>query len=1282
MITLTIIGVTCPWPLRSHGPAPLVGAAGDVRFSRMPSFLLQAWRSWKSGKAVAVVAALALAVGIGSTTAIYTVVNAVMLKPLPYPEGERWVALYRGTFSQPNQWGGSTFPDLEQYQERSHSFDVFGWFRLDDFNLTSPGQPQHISGAAVTPSLAQHIGVNPMMGQWFRNDAGVVVSYALWKRLGGNPGIVGSAVAMNGRSYTVTGVMPPAFRLPVPGPGTEIRSDVWIFLDPHGAGQLRAEGYYFGYARRKPGVSFAQAEADVTGVAAEIARKDPASHPSYTAKLSDLRAGVSIDIKPTLLLLFAAAGILLLITCANVAGVLLARAVARARETATRVALGAAPRQLALQYFAEGLLVSLAGAAAGVLFSAALVRTVVSIAADYIPRADEIAIDWKVLLFAAGMACLASALSSLAPLWQAARTFPNEVLTEGVRTSAGARSRRLSQSLVVGEIALAFTLLAVSGVLIEHLRNLARIRPGFDPDHLLTFELTIAGTRRMDLETQWPHLKRLAEALQAIPGVTSAAFANQLPLNGCCFSTTIYAEGHEANLSQMQRTSFMATSPAYLTTMRIPLRSGRFLNERDAASDHLFVVINQAAASRDWPNQNPVGAYGHLNSTTGDRFQVVGVVGDVKNDGLSSPTVPEIYLPGADVPMNPMLFVVRSPLPVERLIAEVRRAVQAVDPSQPIHDVKTMNEIAQQSLSLERVGSFMTAFFALAALLMTALGIYGVVSYSTRQRTVEIGTRMALGAGRRDVVSLVVSGGLKMAGYGLVFGGIAAALGVWALIRVFEFHDVSFLPFATSIAIVAAIAMSASLFPAWRATLLSPMVAIRNEPESMWQSAYLRFREAMQGATWGGEEIQPDGSLITEFVEASRRAATFREALQSSLSMLCARIGGKSAMLLENVSGTEYRRAAATPEQAVSDLSLPAQGFLLNRLRFYAFPLPFDGGDVDAWQRWAVENRPQYLAEIETLKNTGARLAVSLRTKNDILGVLLLGPPEGREAYSPAETRALYGWAQQLALMVENARLTNRLLEQEKLNRDLALAVEVQRRLLPEQPPDTAGAELAAVSLPARGIGGDYYDFLDAGDHRIGIALADIAGKGIAAALIMAVVQASLRILSTEKNISLPQLAVRMNQFLHRSTKPNSYATFFYAQVDEQSRQLRYVNAGHNPPYLIRSVHVAPGSTSAVEIEELSSGGTVLGLLPQVSYEEAAVDLRPGDVLVAFTDGVTEALNPNDEEFGEERLKNLLRELIHLPAHEMSARISHELRNWIQDAAQYDDLTFIVMKVN
>jgi|SRR5579871_1334983 len=796
----------------------------------MPSFILQAWRSWKSAKAVAVLAALALAIGIGSTAAIYTVVNAVMLKPLPYPQSERWIALYAATFSAPKEFAANQLADLIEYQKRTRSFDVFGWFRPESFNLTAPWQPQYINGAAVTTTLAHNIGVNPMIGQWFRDESGAVISYALWKRLGADAGIVGKAVTMSGRRYTITGVMPPAFRLPIPGPGTETRSDVWVYLEPR---QNVNEAFYFCYARLKPGVSFAQAEADVKSVAVEVAKLDPASHPSYTARLNGLRDGVSRDIRPTLLLLFAAAGLLLLITCANVAGVLLARGVTRARETATRVALGAAPRQLALQYFMEGLYVSLAGAAAGILVSAALVRGVLSIAADYIPRADEIAMDWKVLLFAAATGCLASALSSLAPLWQAARTFPNEVLSEGVRTSAGARSRKLSQLLVVGEIALAFTLLAVSGVLIQRLHELGRIHPGFVADHLLTFELSAADAAHASTEKLWPYQKRLIEALEAAPGITRAAVSNQLPLNGCCLTTTVYPDGREANPREAPGISFMVTSPGYLSTMRIPLVSGRFLNDRDGTGDILPVVINQTAAQRYWPHQNPVGLFGHLGGPKGSRLQVIGVAGDVKNDGLGSATKPEVYLLAAMVAPNPMLFAVRSPLPVARLIPEVRHVVQSVDPTQPIHDLKTMNEIAEESLSLERIGSFMTAFFALAALLMTALGVYGVVSYSVRQRTVEIGTRMAVGAVGRDVLSLILAGGVRMAFYGIASGGLLAGAAAWALIRYAGLPSLGILPFAASTAIVTAIAMGASFFPAWRATLLSPMVAIGNEPESM-----------------------------------------------------------------------------------------------------------------------------------------------------------------------------------------------------------------------------------------------------------------------------------------------------------------------------------------------------------------------------------------------------------------------------------------------------------------
>jgi sigma-B regulation protein RsbU (phosphoserine phosphatase) len=413
--------------------------------------------------------------------------------------------------------------------------------------------------------------------------------------------------------------------------------------------------------------------------------------------------------------------------------------------------------------------------------------------------------------------------------------------------------------------------------------------------------------------------------------------------------------------------------------------------------------------------------------------------------------------------------------------------------------------------------------------------------------------------------------------------------------------------------------------------------------------------------------------LMAEFVDSSRHAESFRQAMQLALAALCEAIGCESAMLLEKSNGRVYRSIARAPDDCRNGCTLPAEGLLVGRLRGYSYPLPLTPGDLDAWGRWAA-GKPEQVAEIESLRAAGATLAVPLLAKNDIAGILLLGP-SARIEYNNAEKRALQSCAGQFALMLENARLTDRMVEQEKLNRDIQLAAEVQKRLFPDKPPAAATVTLAGISLPARSVGGDYYDFLDLGGQRIGIALADVAGKGVAAALIMSVMQASLRILAGEENLSLAALAAKMNRLLHRSTGSSAYATFFYAQIDEQTRQLRYVNAGHNPPCLLR--HARNQS-----IEELPAGGTVIGLFPQSTYEEGVLDFEPGDVLIAFSDGVTEALNPKDEEFGEDRLKNLLRRAAHLPVDEMASMIAGELKAWMDSAMQSDDLTFILVKAN
>jgi predicted permease len=1259
-------------------------AGSYVRESTRENTVLLAhvWRSWKSAKAVALLAIVAFAVGIGAATAIFTVINVVMLKPLPYPEGDRFVALYGARTNEPGRYSSSNVPDLLEYQARTSSFDVFGWFRLRNFNLTAPGEPQYLSGASITPSLARNLGP-PRLGQWFTDERGAVISSSLWARLGSDPDIVGKPITLDDRQLVVTGVMSPDFRFPIFGTTTaRLESDVWVSLDPSGQGQDAKDGFYFSNARRKPGVSLAQAQADVTRAAAEIARLDPASHPMYTAAVVDLRQHTLSDLRSTLLLLFAAAGVLLLIACANVATLLLARSVARSRETAVRVALGAGRGHLASSYLAEATAVSVIGAGAGVAISLVLVRVIAVAGSEYLPDADEIAIDWRVLAFSLGVGFLASALASLAPLWHAIRTPPTAVLTDGVRASAGGQVRTLSQALVVAEIALAFTLLAVSVILVAHLRTLGRVPTGLETDGLLTFELA-APARVIASKSLMPFQKRLIEALEAIPGVTSAALVNQLPLDGCCMGGTVHAPGMPPE-HESRRVSFMFVTPGFLPTTGVPLRAGRFLTEADTREDVLSAVVNQAAVDRYWPNGNPVGASGRLNRADGDPFEIVGVVGDVRNDGLNKAPEAEVYLSAAIIPVNPMMVMVRASIPSAQIIPDVRRAVQSVDGTLAVHNVRTMNDIVRDSLQLERVSSLMMLFFAIAALLLATLGIYGVVSYAARQRIVEMGTRMALGAVGRDLLMLVLGGGLKMALVGMALGGLSLVAGIWLLARFLEVRDVGWFPVLSSTSVVALITAAASYVPAWRASALSPMVAIRDEPGSTWQSVRRGFLRAVDEVrqSVGAAPASTPPTLLTEFVAAARAADSFDDALRSVLATLCNRLGVESAALLEKGADDGYRGRIAIGAFESIEWLVSSGGFLVSRLAAYPMPLPFERNELASLATWAATARPERLDEIRVLAAHDVRMAVPLRTRTEIMGILLMGPARDHR-YGSSERQVLRSCADQFALMMENARLTERVVGQEALRRDLALAAEVQKRLLPSGPPAADGAEFAAISLPARSIGGDYYDFIAVGDQRIGIALADVSGKGVAAALIMSVVQASLRIIASDGDISLPRLAARMNEFLYRTTPGNKYATFFYAQVDGDRRQLRYVNAGHNPPYLVRAranATATPGQDG--QMEELTTGGAVVGMLPGLSYEEATVDLCSGDVLLAYTDGVTEAHNPDHEEFGEDRLKALLREIAHLSADDIRARIATELKDWIKDAEQYDDLTFVVMKVH
>ena len=481
---------------------------------------------------------------------------------------------------------------------------------------------------------------------------------------------------------------------------------------------------------------------------------------------------------------------------------------------------------------------------------------------------------------------------------------------------------------------------------------------------------------------------------------------------------------------------------------------------------------------------------------------------------------------------------------------------------------------------------------------------------------------------------------------------------------------------------VAGVALAASLAPAWRVSRFTPMMAIRDDPTGREGSLLDLVRRGigdLTGAVGNGADAAQgyDSALLTEFVDASRRADSTSEALQLALETLRSRLDAAWALIVQFESSGELQRVAAACARRCgraqrADLrrvpAEPDRASQRNTANLRRRSRRVDPLGAGAASRAPAGSRgPGRSAGPAPLWRCAARIRS--------WACCCWARRMGREAYSASERRTLRHSADQLALMLENARLTGRILEQEKLRRDLALAAEVQRRLLPDAPPVRDGVTLAAVTIAARNVAGDYYDFLPLSDGRLALALADVSGKGVPAALIMSVVQASLRIISSDPTLPLPVLAARMNEFIYRSTQSNSYATFFYARLDERTLELEYVNAGHNPPFVVRAAD--EGAT----IHELASGGTVLGLFPEASHESGSITLRANDVLLIFTDGVPESMNQAGDEFGEERLKRVLRAGLHLPVGQIADLVSAEVTRWATGAPQHDDLTFVVLKV-
>ncbi|HEY7338915.1 MAG TPA: ADOP family duplicated permease [Bryobacteraceae bacterium] len=1207
----------------------------------------------------------ALAVGIGATTAIYTVIHAVLLEPLPWSDASRWFYVFGHYRAAPPDTGVAfTYKNEQNLEARLQSTSAFGCYdgvRLvgGNYNAVFNGQAVHLAGLSADPALIRSLGVQPSLGRWFDEERTAVISNSLWRRFGSDPQILGKTIAMNGAPYRIVGVAPPSFRFPVEEPG----NGIWTpLVADQGPGE---SNYLYCLAKLKPGIPKPQFENELNTLQTEWSR-DHKDHPDG-AMVLPLLDFVNRGIRPTLLLLLGASGALLLIACASVASLLLARAVGRARETAVRVALGATSWQLGRQYFGEGLMVALPAAALGTLASIWAVRQVLALAADDIPRADHISLNWQVLAATLGIAAGCAIFFSLAPSWQARRTSPNEALGEGARASAGARSRGLLRAFVVVEMALAFGLAAIAGLLLVQLWKLHRVQPGFDPNHVLTLTMIIPAEKHPNAQSRVDYDAKLVEAMRAVPGVEAAGFGWRMPLL-LSASTTMWHDGElEPDFRKAPPVAQDFISPDYFRAMGIPLLEGRFFTDSDGEPEPkkekiLPLIVNQSAARFYWGGRDPLGSLVRLHSFSEPRFQVVGVVGDIRNLSLGEPVRPEVYFSFREVPLDQMAWAIRSPLSQESLVRGVRQAVATVDPDQAIFDVRPLTEIVANSIARQRLGSFMVSFFAVSALILAILGVYGVVAYSVRQRTTEMGTRMALGADSRDLLRLVIGDGLKMSAIGIGVGLIAVlALARWLSSTDLHLQFDSPWPFLAACAITAGSSGLACFVPGWRTSRLSPLIAIRND-----------VRGSAAEAPRSLKPPPPDNlDLLAGLVDAGREAESFSDAIQSALDTLRTDANAEFALLLlHSAPGEPYRAIGASGTSP--SLSYPADNLLLPRLRHYSTALAVTKGDLDSALRWAEETAPGRVDEIRMLKEMGAALAAPVTSKSEEFGLLLLGAPLNRAEFSSGERRAIYRAGSHFALLISNARLADRVVEQEKLKREVQVASEVQKRLFPEKLPETAAIHYAALCIPARGVGGDYYDFLDLGAGRTGIALADVAGKGIAAALVMSVVQASLRSLAETNGASLADLAAKMNRLLYRSTGTSSYATFFYGQVDEDRRELRYVNAGHNPPYVLRR----DGA-----LEELPAGGLIIGMFPVARYEEAAVALHPGDVLLAFTDGVSEAHDPAEEEFGEDRLKDLLQRTGHLPVNEMASQILGELKGWMRDAPQFDDLTFILMQV-
>lgn len=795
--------------------------------------LVYALRMMRRNKSVTAIILLTLMVGIGANSAIFSIVYGVLLKPLPYRNPEQLVRIFDHwkKSSEPQDREADVAPaNYYDWKEQTQSFSGIAAFGTGGAGLSSGTEPQKINAAVVSPEFFNVMGVTPAHGRLLGQDDlkapdVIVLSYELWKRqFGGNAGIVGQSAKLDGGSYTVVGIAPEGFSYPE-------KTQVWAPLVITANPVVSRDGHFLKIvARLKPGVTPDQAQSEMNTVAARLEQQYPATNKDLGARVVSMHEYAVSTVKTVLIILVMAVGFVLLIACANIANLLLVRAFSRQKEMSVRIALGGTRKRLIGQLLTESFVLAIAGGILGLLFAAAAVSLLSSVTVSDMPLSDQVGLNAPVLIFTFAISVLTGVLFGLIPAWQTTKVNLNETLKEGggkgVSEASGSRMRG---TLVVFEVALTLVLLIGAGLMIKSFASLLKTDLGFQAQNVLTFELDLPNKNYPDQARTAVFYDSLVTKLKSLPGVQSVGGVTMLPLGGDNRIFSFRIEGQPAvDPAQRPTANYRVAMPEYFSAMSIPLQSGRMLTPADTQGSAPVLLINERMAKRYFP-EGALGQRIYIRNDQNPR-EIVGVVESVKHFALDQEPQPEMYVPYGQSPSRYMRMVVRTDVAPKTLINAAQRQVWELDPELPVSEMNSMDDLVSKSVSQQWSTMVLLTLFAAVALVLAAIGIYGVLSYSVTQRTREIGIRMALGASRNEILKLIITKGMMLTAIGIVLG-IAGSYALTRAIRslLFGVGTLDLAIFVVVPVVFAVVALFACLFPARKAARVDPLVALRYE---------------------------------------------------------------------------------------------------------------------------------------------------------------------------------------------------------------------------------------------------------------------------------------------------------------------------------------------------------------------------------------------------------------------------------------------------------------------